>query len=600
MKKPIVLLALANDVDKSLRLEEEETAVRTALTAAHDQNRIEYHSLSLTTLDEIYRAFNRFHNRIAVFHYGGHSDAEFLKLHDRNARASGLSVLMGMQRELKLVFLNGCANQQHLTELFDQGVRVVIATRAAIDDSRATALATQFYEALAAGKTIREAFDTATSYLEHDPAEEPTASRGLLDEEADAFPWDLYTNPAHDDADLTWCLPDPVEPREITEEAVALPWQELELNRELVELTFEGMATYLPATYEAPWNAYNDTPSGAQFNVLQNLLLEAFPSIISIQIRDLFSPPGKSDGRVRLLELSEVYLALGRFLSAVALSDLWNASLNSDTLLPNPNFEIRDEYREDLRRFLRLSSPQQAASFDYFWVIDTAVRIFEDNQGATPYAKELIELAAHLRQSEAIYEAYRFLEQELRLRLLARDVATEDVEALCIDAEHHLGVLLQQCAFLSAYQLVTIKDIGVHLPRRSKEPVFLHNKSILRGYDYVNMDQSPLERLSTVNNNSIYLAREIKTEAHPLNLSPFLIDENAFKIKPEPLPKLHFLDYISENALHFKHAATLREGFVLPRTFESPSDKRTFRRTYKDVAPLLELLTFFETDLKLT
>lgn len=600
--KPIILFALANDAQKSLRLEEEESAARTALAAAHDQAKIEYHSLGLTTLDEIYRSFNRFHNRIAIFHYSGHSDAEFLQLVDREARASGLNALMGMQQQLQLVFLNGCANKEQLEELFAKGIKAVIATSAPIEDQKALQFSTQFYKALGAGKSIDEAFDTAASYLKHEAPDLEVTTRGIkLDKlkATEQFPWGLYTNPQNEEVDLNWTLPEPLPPPDTsTSEKVELSWQDLELNRELVELTFSGMAEYAPEKFEAALDQYDEDPSGSQLNQLQNIMLEAFPSILSIQIRDLFSPPGKSEGRLRLQAINEVYNSLGRLLSAIALSDLWNAALDLQNMQPKDGFTIQEEYREDILRFLNLSSAREAGSFDYLWLTGSINRVFKENQ-TEPYVKEFTGLYKQLETTGKYYEAYRFLENELRNRLSAQNIGTEEVEGLCIDAEHHLGLLLQKCAFLCTYQLVTIKDIEVYLPRRSVEPVYLHQKSILKGYDYINMDQSLLKRSSSVSNNSLYLAREIAREEQPLNLTPFLIDENAFKLKTEQLPKVHFLDFTGEGSLHYRHAATLEEELVIRNKFEDSQDKRAFRRKYKDVDLLFQLIDFFKEDLKL-
>lgn len=76
---PIFLFAFANDHQRALKLEEEERAIRELLQGCHDSRKIEYHSLSAASLDDIYKAFNRFHNRIHLFHYGGHSDHAFLE-----------------------------------------------------------------------------------------------------------------------------------------------------------------------------------------------------------------------------------------------------------------------------------------------------------------------------------------------------------------------------------------------------------------------------------------------------------------------------------------------------------------------------------------
>ena len=202
---PVFLFAFANDQHGSLRLAEEERAAREALMVAHDQQRIEFHSLGHTSLEDIYRSFNRFHNRVAIFHYGGHSDAEFLALEGGHAHAGSLSTLIGMQQGLQLVFLNGCANQAQVSELFARGVKTIIATSAPVDDLVAFQLSKQFYEALAAGKTIREAFATAASFVRHQKPELELKTRDFtFSDSPDVFPWALYHQ---EGVDISWTIP---------------------------------------------------------------------------------------------------------------------------------------------------------------------------------------------------------------------------------------------------------------------------------------------------------------------------------------------------------------------------------------------------------
>ena len=65
---PTLLFAFANDEKHALQLGQEERAIRESLQHLHDNKNIEYHLLGMTTLDDIYKSFNRFHNRIHIFH----------------------------------------------------------------------------------------------------------------------------------------------------------------------------------------------------------------------------------------------------------------------------------------------------------------------------------------------------------------------------------------------------------------------------------------------------------------------------------------------------------------------------------------------------
>ena len=107
------------------------------------------------SLERIYSVFLKHRDRIALFHFGGHADGDRLLLQSafepRPAYAKGLATLLGQQRGLKLVFLNGCSTRLQVKRLLDAGVPAVIATARPIDDHVATEFAVAFYQALTTG-----------------------------------------------------------------------------------------------------------------------------------------------------------------------------------------------------------------------------------------------------------------------------------------------------------------------------------------------------------------------------------------------------------------------------------------------------------------
>jgi len=107
------------------------------------------------SLERIYSVFQKYRDRIALFHFGGHADGDRLLLQSafepRPAYAEGLATLLGQQRGLKLVFLNGCSTRPQVKRLLDAGAPAVIATARPIDDAVATEFAVAFYQALTTG-----------------------------------------------------------------------------------------------------------------------------------------------------------------------------------------------------------------------------------------------------------------------------------------------------------------------------------------------------------------------------------------------------------------------------------------------------------------
>jgi len=203
--KPVFLFAFANDIAASLRLDEEWRQADRALQADEDAGRLKYAIIPYATRDDVWDKFNRFHNQITIFHYGGHSGSEGLNLGDSVLEGKNLATLLEQEQNLKLVFLNGCSNAGQVEALLEKGVPAVIATSAPINDRRAVNLARQFYTALCSGRSIKEAFSTAAAYVNNEEKELLVGYRGTRFEEGqEQFEWGLY---AREEVVLDWKIP---------------------------------------------------------------------------------------------------------------------------------------------------------------------------------------------------------------------------------------------------------------------------------------------------------------------------------------------------------------------------------------------------------
>jgi hypothetical protein len=205
--KPVFLFVFANDAAQSLRLDDEWRAAERALQAAEDAGSIRFNLTPSTKKEDLWDKFNRFAQQIAVFHYGGHSNGAGIDLVDTELKGKNLATLLGLERNLKLVFLNGCANADQVKVLFERGVPLVIATSVPVADERAAQLARAFYTALTAGRTIAEAFEVAAAFV-NDRQKQPLlkyrdASFDEFEDE-DTFPWGLYVNK---EQALHWTIP---------------------------------------------------------------------------------------------------------------------------------------------------------------------------------------------------------------------------------------------------------------------------------------------------------------------------------------------------------------------------------------------------------
>ncbi len=204
---PIILLAFANDARAGLELGTEQNAIWNELAGLDKEGVIQCKPIS-ASLEQISTEFSRFNDRIYIFHYGGHSDGEFLHLLDTSSHAKNFGVQIGQQKNLKLAFLNGCRNYQQVETLHQLGVPVVIATTTQIKDKPAILLAQVFYRALAGGSNIGDSFERAKAHLFDKHPELQETYRGIgkpwVNGE-DGSSWGIY--PLRDNA-LNWSISD--------------------------------------------------------------------------------------------------------------------------------------------------------------------------------------------------------------------------------------------------------------------------------------------------------------------------------------------------------------------------------------------------------
>ncbi|MEM7510703.1 MAG: tetratricopeptide repeat protein [Bacteroidota bacterium] len=102
--------------------------------------------------------------------------------------ASGLSETVGKFPDLKMIFLNGCANLSVIEMMLLRNIPVVIATSSLIPDHEATLVAETFYKRIANGSSIKEAFHI-TNQLNGDTCEIITASYDL---DTDRVKWEDF------------------------------------------------------------------------------------------------------------------------------------------------------------------------------------------------------------------------------------------------------------------------------------------------------------------------------------------------------------------------------------------------------------------------
>ena len=208
--KPVIIIAFAdyrtNDHQHLRALGDEQDEIVDALRNSEAAGLCDIDVIANATVQRIMAAFNRHEGRVVGFHYAGHAEGYQLLLQDdATIEAEGFAQFLGRQPTLKFVFLNACATVGHASTLHRSGIPIAIITEAVIRDDIARAFAVSFYQQLAAGKSIINAFNEY-QYLHEISGTAPGSLRGLDLDSSPGFPWQIRVKPGAE-AILDWNLP---------------------------------------------------------------------------------------------------------------------------------------------------------------------------------------------------------------------------------------------------------------------------------------------------------------------------------------------------------------------------------------------------------
>lgn len=166
-KPSVVFLAFANDSRAFLPSlkEESEEIYTTLLPIEENQKSIVVRREESVENNDINYYLGRYRDRLAIFHYAGHAESQVLAFEDNEGNADGLANLLGLQKHLKVVFLNACSTKEQAFLYIRAGVKAVIATSLPVVDAHAKLFSITFYQYLANNHTIEESYIAAIGVL---------------------------------------------------------------------------------------------------------------------------------------------------------------------------------------------------------------------------------------------------------------------------------------------------------------------------------------------------------------------------------------------------------------------------------------------------
>ncbi len=536
MAKPILYFTFANQDDSHLNLlKTEMDQLKDILRPLEQREFIKVEREESTTTEDLVKTFSAYPDQVNIFHYAGHAGGQQLELEGGDAQADGLSKLLGEQKNLQLVFLNGCSTQGQVAALLKLGVKAVIATSVPIADNKAVDFSAAFYRALAGKRSIKRAFEFAKASVITKYQELPDIkiTRGLdIDDEEDniaEMPWGLYYQ---DESVLQWRLPyyhDVGLPTDM----INYIGKSFKVNRYIV-MVLDEMCRYNKDIYHQMIEVVDGEEVKRDSSTYPDLVIKNFPWIIGSQIQ-LLRQKNRADEE-RLDQLVSTYMITSMVLYYILLSNLWDEKRRL-------NLPITDEFNSHQLpkkdTILQLDFLQKAAE----------VAAFMEAKNATFFVPELESLHRDLMGESHLAKAHKYLQQ---LRAKRADITPDAIEKTCLTAEQAVAVVLQNAAFLADYRMLTVRNIGIDNPRYGTQTYELNLGAL---HAIVNTSLSLYEddaqrRKSTYSNcKSIVLTPSEKDLSQTLNLSPFFIDKNTFLNKEHI--DLYFFGYQDQEGYHY-------------------------------------------------
>jgi hypothetical protein len=514
-----VLLTFVNQPSNPLPTlqEEDDTLARLLSPGAKEQHYL-LHRDSIVTLEKLAPYLSLYQDSLTLFLFSGHAGRDRLILADSAASHQGIAQLLGQCPNLKLVFLNGCATQDQVNELLMQGVPMVLASSAPVDDRSATIFSTRFFEALQLQYTVNEAFEMAKGAIQVAfNGIEMKVHRGMPLQVSTEPIWGLFLTEKTERV-LEWRLPF----------AKAASFEDFIPNHLLIDTLFDALAEF-DEIKKLNQQAARGLP--VPLSKKRMYVLNALPFPLAEPLRKLVVPVERENvgfdklSIARLEQIAFTYQCWLRFLISIQLSQMGEKMQKeavTDALIP--------EMAAALKKYLT-----QGETTDYYSIALALYFTLQNNEIAPVY----IDLAQCWGEDKNVENACLFLEnlsQNIN-RIGSTDQTT--VQELCIKAEKCLCLLINKLKFVSPkMRLASVRKISVSGKAKNHhythETVVLHD--FLGGFDVSNITLShPLAQ------QSILLINE--EDWSYLNLSPFIIDEYAFAFASDIVKLLHFRKY---------------------------------------------------------
>ena len=232
------------------------------------------------------------------------------------------------------------------------------------------------------------------------------------------------------------------------------------------------------------------------------------------------------------------------------LAQLW------ETKAKNPDTTVIPEVeKKAIRDFIKMEQKgrDQLAYLPLILLLGKTL----ENLNVDYFVEELAELKATLDEEQAFQDGCLFMEL-LRKKLREDSIGPYEITDLCIRGEESLTAIFDQLGFIAKYTLAAVNKIDIQKYRHQQKATFKHSMVLLLDLlGGLESEETILDRY-TDNRSVLLLKIEDDNIVDEINLSPFIIDSNAFE-KNADVSRLYFYAYSQTDTFWFKYVFKLND-----------------------------------------
>ena len=301
-----------------------------------------------------------------------------------------------------------------------------------------------------------------------------------------------------------------------------------------------------------------------------NQIVRYFPLFIAEELKRLFAPsPSEQERNLgRINQILRTYFATMRYVMYLLLAEIWDEKVKSQIPISATFNSL----------FKEIDNPSPSM---YLPLIEEILELFLQNN-KTPYISEFSAWKKELQEPkfEIAYHSLESLYQNWRTQ--AATWNDEMIEKQCLEAENHLTIILEQLAFLTSYELISIRSIRVIKLKNSKAN-FVHSLNHL----FADTNQSGQIKKEPLNfytdSHSVCITKQMNLKEEILNLSPLFFDKNTYT---NNIPSIYF----------YERKDSLTGGYLYRPTFSRDVTAEPLASKNGDIR-LLELFEAFKKSL---